>query len=71
MTTAEQIEAVFSVMQAIREALWEAGADGIPAGHLYSMLSNFGCSIQQYETIESAMLDSGMVKKQGNLLTAI
>ena len=64
------VRAMKQVLGAITEAIAKAGQDGIPAGHLYAMLMNFGITLNQYQEIESFLIAAGKIKKRGDLLIA-
>ncbi len=59
-------QGVKETIKAIGNAIKEAGA--VPSGHLYSILSQFGCTIQQYDNLIAAFKKAGKVKEAHNLL---
>lgn len=62
----EKIKATYSVVKAIGDTIKEAGA--IPAGHLYAILSQFGCTQIQFDNLIDSFKNSGKVKEMNNLL---
>ena len=65
---AKQKAAVITeLLKAIGECL-KGQPNGVPAGVLYSQLMAFGCNLEQYNNIETAFINAGKVRKQGNLL---
>lgn len=43
---------------------------GTPEGSLYAVMMSQGCTIVQFRAIIGALIDAGMIRKQGNLLFA-
>jgi len=66
-----QKQAVVLVLGTIVEAIREAGAAGVPSGHLYAMLMPLGLSLDTYQTIIGAMVKSGQVTDNGHLLKIV
>jgi len=64
-----ELRAGLSAVVAVTEAIREAGAQGIPAGTLYAILMGRGCSLEAYERLESIIVNTGLVRKSGSLLT--
>lgn len=56
------IKIIKSVADTIKEA------KRVPAGTIYAALMTQGCTIQQYEQIESVLTGSGIVRKENNEL---
>jgi hypothetical protein len=56
------------LIQAVSECIKELGT--VPSGHLYAGLMG-SLSLDQYNQIISAMLDMGLIKESGHLLTWI
>lgn len=56
------VEILRSVTETIREL------KRVPAGTIYASLMQAGCSLSQYEQIESIIIGSGVVRKENNEL---
>ena len=54
-------------MTMILEAITEAGSDGIPSGHLYSMLMGT-ISLEIYQSIIDALVKAKEITNKGHLL---
>jgi len=54
----------------IYEAIKEAGSEGIPSGHLYSMIMD-KVSLEIYQEIISVLKDVGKITDSHHLLTAV
>lgn len=65
-TTAKAVEIISVLYQAIAAA----GAQGIPSGHLYAMSMNTFASVDAYESCIRVLVNSGLVRNEGHLLTA-
>lgn len=65
--TSEQIKALKAIADAIVESVREAGALGIPSGHLYAALMVHGFTLEQYEQIMAGLVAAKMLRKQGQL----
>jgi hypothetical protein len=68
MLTKTEINLVLKLVQICIDAIKETGAQGIPAGLLYSGLMSQGCTIGQYEALEHLICNSGVVRKSSNVL---
>jgi len=66
MNTNTNLKAAITIIQAVSSAIKEAGA--IPSGHLYSILMQFGCNIQQYDLLINTLKKTGKVQEHNNLL---
>jgi len=53
-----------AMMEALREAINAAGAQGIPSGHLYAHLIG-KLSLQHYQAMISAMVEAGKITIDG------
>lgn len=60
ITREERVQALIDITKEIMKAIKEAKR--IPSGHLYAMLMNTGCSIDQYKMLEETMISTGLVK---------
>jgi len=65
MVTKEQAAAAIRVVQAVAEAIREAGE--IPAGHLYALMMNV-TDLAGFDRIVGLLIDAGVVLKKGDLL---
>ena len=61
---------VLLVIDAINDAIKEAGASGIPAGHLYATVCGH-MTLDTFNGIISILKEAGKVKESNYLLTAI
>jgi hypothetical protein len=66
MTNGERKSAALRIIQAIAEAIREAGK--IPSGHLYAVLMEKGITIEQYENIIGLLKRTGLVKESASVL---
>ena len=64
-TTANQLKAGFKALQALAEAIRELKQ--IPSGHLYARVMNY-MDINAYEKAISLLCNSGVIRKNGDLL---
>lgn len=62
MTHQEKISAALDVMRAVADAIKEAKR--IPSGHLFAMLMEHGCSIEQFQTIVNTLKSTGLISEQ-------
>jgi len=68
-TPREQVQAALAVINVVRDAIREAGPEGIASGPLYAMLMEFGCSLKTYEAIIGILIEAGVITRSNNLLT--
>lgn len=61
-----QQNTVIQLVKHIGDAIKEAGK--IPSGHLFAILSQFGCTMPIYEQLIAAFKDAGKVKEENHLL---
>lgn len=66
MTTQQKQTAFIRLIQSVGEVLRENKET--QAGTLYASLMRYGCSIEQYESIERIFVESGRVKRVNHLL---
>jgi hypothetical protein len=64
-------QAVIQILKAVYETIVEAGPMGAPAGHLYAALMTTGCTLDQYQQIETLLISTGKVRKSGHVLYAV
>ena len=69
--THRQIQAIKMVADAVIEAVQAAGSFGAPGGVIYAGLMAFGCTLQQYESIMSALVQAGKLTRKGQLYFAV
>ena len=55
-----------ALVRAVADAIKDAGE--IPAGTLYAALMTKGCTIEQYNGLESILIRSGLATKAGDML---
>lgn len=65
MSTTEQIQGGFAVLQAVSEAIREAKA--IPSGHLYANICD-KINLPTYEKIIQILKNSTVIRESGNVL---
>ena len=66
--TKDQAIAAFRVVQAVADAIREAGS--IPAGTLYAALMQHGCTLKRFEWVVGVLIESGrVVRSPSHLLT--
>lgn len=58
------------VISALYQAIAAAGEQGVPSGHLYAMTMNSFASVDAYESCIRVLVNSGLVRNEGHLLTA-
>ncbi|HKT90114.1 MAG TPA: hypothetical protein VJQ59_16835 [Candidatus Sulfotelmatobacter sp.] len=63
-----QIKGALALMLTVTETIREAGASGVPCGHLYAVLMAQGCSLEQYQMIERTALNTKLVEKRSDCL---
>lgn len=68
MTVKEQANAIIEVCRAVIATVKEAKE--VPAGTVYAALMAQGCTLAQYQQIESLCLETGLITKRGDLLCA-
>ncbi len=67
MNNTQVNQALFQICQAVIESVELAGDLGAPAGHLYAALMTVGCSLDQFESIMSALVKAGKLRRSGDL----
>lgn len=63
------IELIYTLTQAIMEAVRAAGSQGVPSGHIYARVNSVGVDIDTYNFVLDNMLKGGWVRRNGHLLT--
>ena len=58
------VEKAIYVMQAIYDAIKEAGEDGIPSGHLYAILSG-KLNLETYQLIIDSLIEADKITCKG------
>lgn len=70
ITTTEQKDlakaATLKAIQAVAETIREVGE--APAGVVYMALSQYGCSLSQFEMICAMLTDAKLIRRTGDLL---
>jgi len=64
-------EFVFQILRLVRDAVREAGPGGLPAGHLYAILRQHGCTLEQFDAITGALEHGRLIERKGDLLRAL
>jgi hypothetical protein len=65
--TPAQINAVQLVAMMITDTVREAGPLGAPSGPMFAALSAQGCTLNQYQSIMSALVRAGKLTQDGNV----
>lgn len=65
--TTDQKKAAFNAILVVTEAIREAHE--IPSGALYALLMAKGCTFEAFERIIRMIVNTGLVRKSGDLLT--
>ena len=68
--TKKKSEAILNLIGAIYECIQEAGSDGIPSGHLYSVLMGH-MELGLYNQIIGILVDAGKIRNDNHLLKVI
>lgn len=66
MTTAEQVQALRAIGDAILELVAAAGPLGAPSGYLYAALMPYGCTLEQYLGIMAGLERAGLVTQNSH-----
>ena len=56
------------VLMAVSDVIREFGAP-LPEGHLYAMLAERGCTLEQFEELVAILVKAGRVRRSNNALT--
>lgn len=67
---ADKIRATIKVCEAVCDAIGEAGEDGIPSGHMYVLLMEYGMSYQGYVNLIDLLISAGRIRVSHNVLYA-
>lgn len=62
----EQVQGLLKTCEAVRDAIKELGE--VPSGHLYNVFMQAGVDLRTYEQIIGLIVESGVVRKRGDLL---
>lgn len=71
MNHAEARTKLLAIANAIVETVREAGPEGAPASFLFIALQENGCTIEQFETIMSVLVEAGKLTRRDNLYFAV
>lgn len=69
--TSQQQANLNTIVRAVVESVNSAGPLGAPGGHLYAALMSQGCTLNQFESLMSALIRAGKVTKQGECYFAV
>ena len=69
--TANPAAALLAVANAIVESVAVAGAAGAPSGLLYAALMGHGVSLENYQIIMGVLVETGKLRKAGDLYFAV
>lgn len=59
--------ALLEVLEAVVEAIDDCGQTGMPSGILYASLMTQGCTLQQFERMMEILVESGRIRKSGQV----
>ncbi len=62
--------ALTEILSALVDSIKVAGSLGAPAGTLYAALMAHGCTLAQFQSLMSILVQSGRVRQSGNLYFA-
>lgn len=62
-----ELDALRQIFDAIVETVRAGGYEGAPGGILYATLMQYGCSLDQFETIMRTLVRIGRLSKRGQL----
>lgn len=65
MTTTKNLDLIATMAETVRQAIATTGQQGIPSGHLYSMMMSFGCSYEVYNHLINALKETGKIMEDG------
>lgn len=68
--TQNQLAAIRAIADAIVESVREAGELGAPSGIVYAALMSYGCTLDQYQAFIRALIRSGKIRQERDLLYA-
>lgn len=63
-------ERILMLCEIIIEAVHDS-PHGLPSGHAYAAFQQFGLTLDQYLYLEKICIESGRIKKEHHLLTAV
>jgi hypothetical protein len=69
--THQQISALKMIADAVIDSVKAAGSLGAPGGVLYAALMAHGCTLEQFESIMSALVQAGKLTQRGHLYFAV
>jgi hypothetical protein len=68
MTT--EMESAKKVIVAVYSAVKETGTKGMPSGHLYALLMQYGFTLDRYNNLIQGLCDLGFIRQEGYVLYA-
>ena len=68
MITKEQKLAVLTVIEALKDAVAEAGEHGAPEGVLYAAFMGHGMSLENFNLMIDCLIKTGGIRREGYLL---
>jgi len=63
----QQQSALALIVKAVVDTIRETGTHGAPSGVMYAALMSQGCSLNQYQSLMSALVNSGKIRQDGDL----
>ena len=67
---AEAARALLAICDAVVAAVRAGGTLGTPGGTLYAVLMTYGCTMEQFEQLTTALVAAGKLEKRGQLYFA-
>ena len=67
MTEQQTRRALLAICDALVESVQAAGSLGAPAGVMYAVLMQHGCSLDQFNQLTGALVSLGKLRRQGDL----
>ena len=65
------IDALHALMNIIEETANEAGANGVPSGHVYIALNGAGVTLEVYNSIVNALVEKGRIRLSNHVIYGV
>lgn len=63
-----RVAKVLALCKIVVETVEEAGAEGVPSGLIYSVLTPIGITLEAYESIVQFLIEQGAIRKSDHVL---
>jgi hypothetical protein len=70
MTREDAVRALSAVIDIVVETIEKSGSNGMPGGHLYAVLMGYGCTLDQFEYLMRALVETKKIRRRGQLYFA-